>query len=85
MKHLDYEDIHSSWLYCFTNPVEIGTRVSLSHRQPYVHRQGNVGEMKDIDVEGQIVAQKTGKGPGEDKDVVGSMEILLRKYQGTIK
>ena len=31
-----YEDIHNSWLYCFTNPLEIGTRVLLSHRQPYV-------------------------------------------------
>ena len=23
VKHLDYEDIHNSWLYCFTNPLEI--------------------------------------------------------------
>ena len=23
-----YEDIHNSWLYCFTNPLEIGSRVS---------------------------------------------------------
>ena len=29
-------DIHNSWLYCFTNPLELGTRVSLSHRQPNV-------------------------------------------------
>ena len=29
-------DMHNPWLYCFTNPLEIGTRVSLSHRQPYV-------------------------------------------------
>ena len=36
VKHLDYEDIHNSWLYCFTNPLELGTRVSLSHRQPNV-------------------------------------------------
>ena len=28
------KDIHNSWLYCFTNPLELGTRVSLSHRQP---------------------------------------------------
>ena len=35
VKHLDYEDIHNSWLYCFTNPLEIGTRVSLSYRQPW--------------------------------------------------
>ena len=27
--------IHNSWYYCFTNPLDIGTRVSLSHRQPY--------------------------------------------------
>ena len=30
------KDIHNSWLYCFTNPPELGTRVSLSHRQPNV-------------------------------------------------
>ena len=30
------EDIHNSWLYCFTNCLELGTRVSLSHRQLYV-------------------------------------------------
>ena len=29
---LMYEDIHNSWLYCFTNPLEIGTHVPLSHR-----------------------------------------------------
>ena len=27
---------NNSWLHCFTNPLELGTRVSLSHRQPYV-------------------------------------------------
>ena len=26
----------SSWLYCFTNPLELGTCVSLSHRRLYV-------------------------------------------------
>ena len=26
------EDIQNSWLYCFTNPLELGIRVSLSHR-----------------------------------------------------
>ena len=31
-----HEDIHNPWLYCFTNPLEIWIRVSLSHRQPYV-------------------------------------------------
>ena len=36
VKNLDFEDMHNPWLYCFTNPLEIGTRVSLSHRQPYV-------------------------------------------------
>ena len=30
------KDIHNSRLYCFTNPLDIGARVSLSHRQPYV-------------------------------------------------
>ena len=30
---LKIKDIHNSWLYCFTNPLELGTRVSLSHRQ----------------------------------------------------
>ena len=35
-RHLIIEDIHNSWLYCFTNPLELGTRVSLSHRQPYM-------------------------------------------------
>ena len=25
-----FEDIHNSWLYCFTNPLEIGTRVPIS-------------------------------------------------------
>ena len=30
------QDIHNSWLYCFTNPLELGARVSLSHRQPNV-------------------------------------------------
>ena len=30
------QDIHNSWLYCFTNPLELGTRVSLLHRQSYV-------------------------------------------------
>jgi len=36
VKHLVIEDVHNSRLYCFTNPLELGTRVSLSHRQPYV-------------------------------------------------
>ena len=38
IKHSVYliEDIHNSWLYCFTNPLELGTRVSLSHYQPYM-------------------------------------------------
>ena len=31
------KDIHNSWLYCFTNPLELGTRVSLSQRQPNVY------------------------------------------------
>ena len=26
-KHLVIEDIHNSWLYCFTNPLEFGTHV----------------------------------------------------------
>ena len=30
------KDIHNSWLYCFTNPLELGTCVSLSHRQPNI-------------------------------------------------
>ena len=30
VKHLVIEDIHNSWFYCFTNPLELGTRVSLS-------------------------------------------------------
>ena len=32
------EDIHNFWLYSFTNPLDLGIRVSLSlsHRQPYV-------------------------------------------------
>ena len=34
---INYEDIHNSWLYCFTSPLEIGTRVSLSHHQPAKH------------------------------------------------
>ena len=29
VKHLEFEDMHNSWLYCFTNPLELGTRVSL--------------------------------------------------------
>ena len=37
VKHLVIKDIHNSWLYCFTNPLELGTRVSLSHRQPLTH------------------------------------------------
>jgi len=36
VKHLLIEDIHNSWLYWFTNPLVLGTRVSLLHRQPYV-------------------------------------------------
>ena len=28
--YLLVKDIHNSWLYCFTNPLELGTRVSLS-------------------------------------------------------
>ena len=36
MKHLVIKDIHNSGLYCFTNPLELGTRVSLSHRQSCV-------------------------------------------------
>ena len=28
-----FADIHNSWLYCFTDPLELGTRVSLLHRQ----------------------------------------------------
>ena len=27
-----FEDIYNSWLYCFTNPLELGTHVSLSQR-----------------------------------------------------
>ena len=34
--HLEFEDIHNSWFYCFTNLLELGTRVSLSHLQPHV-------------------------------------------------
>ena len=30
------KDIHNSWLCCFTNPLELGTRVLLSHHQPNV-------------------------------------------------
>ena len=26
VKHLVIKDIHNSWLYCFTNPLELGTR-----------------------------------------------------------
>ena len=33
MKHLNFEDIHNSWLYCFTDPLELGTRVSLSESE----------------------------------------------------
>ena len=33
------EDIRNCWLHCFTNPLELGTRVSLSHRQPDVLSQ----------------------------------------------
>ena len=40
MKHLVIKDIHNSWLYCFTNPLELGIRVSLSHRQSYEHTHG---------------------------------------------
>ena len=36
VKHLVIKDIHNSWLYCFTSPLELGIRVSLSHHQPYV-------------------------------------------------
>ena len=36
VKHLVIEDVRNSWLYCFTDPLELGTRVSVSHRQPYV-------------------------------------------------
>ena len=35
-KENEMKVIHNSWLYCFTNPLELGTRVSLSHRQPNV-------------------------------------------------
>ena len=28
--------IHNSWYYCFTNPLDIGTRVSLSHQEASV-------------------------------------------------
>ena len=31
MKHLVIEDVHNSWLYCFSNPFKLGTRVSLLH------------------------------------------------------
>ena len=31
VKHV-IEDIHDSWLHCSTNPLELGTCVSLSHR-----------------------------------------------------
>jgi len=37
VKHFVIEDVHNSWLYCFTNPLELVTRVSLSNRQPYVY------------------------------------------------
>jgi len=36
VKHLVIEDIHNSWLYCFTNPFKLRTYVSLFHHQPYV-------------------------------------------------
>jgi len=36
VKHVIIEDMHGSGLYCFTNPLELGTRVSLMHRQTYV-------------------------------------------------
>ena len=31
VKHLEIGDIHNSWLYCYTNTFELGTRVLLSH------------------------------------------------------
>ena len=30
--NLLFKDVHNSWLYCFINPFELGTRVLLSHR-----------------------------------------------------
>ena len=53
------KDIHNSWLYCFTNPPELGTRVSLSHRQPNVlyifnykmfHQEASVETIKLIKI-----------------------------------
>ena len=53
----EIESIHSSWLYCFTDPLELGTRVSLSHRQPHVvyifnykmfHQEASVETIKKI-------------------------------------
>ena len=34
---IKFEDIHNSWLYCFTNPLELGIRVSVSHRAKAKH------------------------------------------------
>ena len=45
VKHLVIKDVHNSWLYCFTNTVELGTRVSLSHCQPYVSTH-NLNQIK---------------------------------------
>ena len=42
------KDVRNSWLYCFTNPLELGTRVSLLHRQPYVmfHKEASIETIK---------------------------------------
>ena len=34
VKHLVIEDMHNSWLNCFTNPLELGTRCESKTRVP---------------------------------------------------
>ena len=41
------KDIHNSWLCCFTNHLELGTHVSLSHRQMF-HQEASVETIKKI-------------------------------------
>ena len=57
VKHLEFEGTHNSWLYCFTNPLELGMCVSLSHRWPYVTIQLTMRKRNSVPSSRRLVKQ----------------------------
>jgi len=49
VKHLVIEDMHNSWLCCFTNPLELGAHVSdMWHIQLTMGKRNTCSKFKRI-------------------------------------